>query len=55
MTHLKPIVTNILTALRSDPSTLRDHLAALDAFEERLDASCREAAALNAALAAAKS
>jgi hypothetical protein len=56
---LKPIVANILTALRSDPSMLKDQLAALDAFEERLDASYGEAAALAAAedasFAAAKS
>jgi hypothetical protein len=56
---LKPIVANILTALRSDPATLKDQLAALDAFEERLDASYREAAALaaaeDAAFASAKS
>lgn len=56
---LVPIVKNIITALRSDPTTLPDQLDALDKMEEQLDAdfeaAATAAAAEDAAAAAAKS
>jgi hypothetical protein len=42
---LKPIVVNIMTALRSDPSTTAAQLDALDAFEAKLDSDYEQAAA----------
>lgn len=50
---LKPIVANIITALRSDPSTTAAQLDALDAFETKLDADYETAAAAAAAQDAA--
>jgi hypothetical protein len=46
---LKPIVANILLALRSDPSTTAAQLDTLDAFEAKLDADYETVAALAAA------
>jgi hypothetical protein len=46
---LKPIVGNILTALRADPSTTAAQLDALDTFEAKLDADYETVAALAAA------
>lgn len=43
---LKPVVTNIMTALRSDPSTTQAQLDVLDKFEAALDADYDEAYAL---------
>lgn len=46
---LVPIVKNIITALRSDPSTTGAQLDALDAFEASLDAAYETAATAAAA------
>lgn len=46
---LVPVVKNIITALRADPSTIPEQIDALDAFEAKLDADYEESAALAAA------
>lgn len=46
---LKPIVGNIITALRNDPSTTAAQLDALDKMETQLDADYETAAAAAAA------
>ncbi len=46
---LKPIVSNILTALRSDPASTTAQLDSMDAFEAQLDADYETAAAAAAA------
>ncbi len=52
---LKPIVANIITALKSDPSTTAAQLDALDKMETQLDADYEVAAAAAAAEDAAAS
>jgi hypothetical protein len=46
---LKPIVSNIITALRSDPTATAANLDALDKFEAQLDADYETAAVAAAA------